>query len=266
MRARAAIGAPPPVQPWRFPAIADPVAVASPTLDPAKFIAVLADKLGGMVGMPVMVTCDDVAVAAPLSSGFVRGDGMRIVLTVPAELVGALVGVRCGGRFVPASAAGAGGASVAGEVTAAVLAAADAAWPGGSGWQPTDCGAATPVLALTLAVEGYGFSLPCAVVLAPTMVTSAPDTSDWSRRLHAALDATPFAVRAVLHDHVVPLRDALAIRVGDVLPIETRRDVSLRLGDRALARGTIAPDDDGGHRITIVAVGDPGITSAKELS
>ncbi len=252
------------VQPWRFPPAVDSAAELPPVIDPTRFAAVLGDKLAAVTGMAVAVTLDDDAPRAATATGFVRADGMRIALTVPEALVGALVGVRCGGAFVPASSAGAGGASIAAEIVAAVQSAADVAWPGGPGWQAATSNDATPVIALSLSVGGYDFAMPCA--LAPARCVAAPvDTAGWAHQLRVALEATPFAVRAVLHDRILPLREALAIRVGDVLPIEARRDVSLRVGERALARGTITPEADG-HRITITAVGDPGIASAnKEL-
>lgn len=260
------VDAPPLIAPWRFPS-ADPVALAAPSIDPADFIATLGARLGLIADTPVTVTADAASVTQTPSSNFVRSDGMRIALTVPVDFIGAIVGVRCGGAFAPTAAAGAGGVSVTAEVTSAVLAAADATWLGAGVWQPTNEHPPAAVFAFVIAVAGFTFRLPCAIGLAPSILAAAPDTRDWRQSLRAALDATPFAVRAVLHDHVVPLREALAIRVGDVVPIETRRDVSLRLGDRALARGTIGPDDDGGHRVTIVAVGDVGITPAtKDLS
>ncbi len=265
MKARASVEAPPLVLPWRVPAVADPVATAPAKVDPTRFMAALENRLGVTLGMSVTVVAEEAAPAPPPASGFVRGDGMWLGVTVPTELVGALIGVRCGGNFAPSTAARAAGPPVATEIIAAVLAAADAAWPGGSGWEPAAGGAGATGFALAIVVAGYSFALACNIALAPVVVAPAADSRDWSRRLHAALDATPFAVRAVLHDRIVPLRDALALRVGDTLPIETRRDISLRLGDRALARGTILPDDEGGHRVTIVAVGDAGITIAKEL-
>jgi hypothetical protein len=249
----------PPVARWHFPPVVE-VTSDAPTVDPTGFIMGLADKLGPIVRMAVTVT-DDRTVAGSLpSTGFVRGDGMRVAVTVPTDLVGALIGVRCGGPFVPSAAAGTAGASITAEVVAAVLAAADATSPGLGRWQPVERVEAAPTFTLRLTIAGCTFSLPCAIAVAPMVTPSAPDTGDWHRRLAAALDATPFAVRAVLHDRMLPLREALAFSVGDVLPIETRREVSLRLADRALARGRIAPDDDGGHRVTIITAGDAGVS------
>jgi len=246
---------------WRFPPVLQPLVVVPAAIDPTAFIDLLGRHLAQVAGRPVLAACDPAATVSSPATSFVRGDGWRVALTIPLDFVGALVSVRCGGPFLRSTMAGAGGAAIVAELTAAILAAADGAWPGAGGWQADAVDPEAAAFAVSLAAGELTFSLGCAVVAAP-IVPVIPDIGDWFPRLHAALDATPFAVRAVLHDRVVPLGEVLAFRVGDVLPIETRRDVSLRLGDRALARGTITPDDDGGHRVTIVAVGSPGITPA----
>ncbi|MGI4880046.1 MAG: FliM/FliN family flagellar motor switch protein [Janthinobacterium lividum] len=249
------------VRPWRFPAAAQLAVAASPPIDPTTFVDLFAGHLGPVVGRPVASSCDRTAVSLPPATGFIRDDGWRLAFTVPIDLVGALISTRCGGPFVRSATAGAGGAAITAELTAAILAAADENWPGSGCWQPDAVDPDAATFAVELASGGHVFILGCAVTPAAIAVV-VPDIGDWFPRLHAALDTTPFAVRAVLHDRIVPLGEVLAFRVGDVLPIETRRDVSLRLGDRALARGTITPDDDGGHRVTIVAVGSAGVTPA----
>nr|WP_295658617.1 FliM/FliN family flagellar motor switch protein [Polymorphobacter sp.] len=249
------------IQSWRFPAAAQPIAAASPPIDPTTFVDLLGGHLSAVAGRPVAASCDRTAVSPAATTGFIRDDGWRLAFTVPVDLVGALISTRCGGPFVRSATAGAGGAAIAAELTAAVLAAADESWPGTGRWQPYAVDPDVATFAVELAAGGHVFILGCAVTPA-TVAPVVPDIGDWFPRLHAALDTTPFAVRAVLHDRIVPLGEVLAFRVGDVLPIETRRDVSLRLGDRALARGTITPDDDGGHRVTIVAVGSAGVTPA----
>lgn len=250
------------VRPWRFPpAIQLAVATASP-IDPTAFVDLLGGHFSAVMGRPVAASWDRTTVAPAPEFGFVRDDGWRLAFTVPVDLVGALISTRCGGPFVRSATAGASGTAIAAELTAAILTAADEAWPGTGGWQPDAVDPYAPLFAVELAAGGHVFILGCAVTPA-TIAPLVPDIGDWFPRLHAALDTTPFAVRAVLHDRIVPLGEVLAFRVGDVLPIETRRDVSLRLGDRALARGTITPDDDGGHRVTIVAVGSAGVTPAR---
>ena len=209
-----------------------------------------------------MIACDGIVALPPPGTAFVRCDGMRLGMALPFDLAGALVGVRCGGAFIPAPATGMGGTRVADELTAAILAAADATWPGSGDWSPAAADPAAAAFGIDLTIAGCPFILLCSVTLAPTPPAAAADHSGWTRSLRDTLDATPFAVRAVLHENIMSLGEALGLRVGDILPIETRRDVSLRLGDRALARGTIAPDDDGGHRVTIAAVGAAGVTPA----
>jgi hypothetical protein len=250
------------IRPWRFPPAVQPTVAAPPPIDPTDFVDLLGGHLGAVAGRPVTASCDRSVAASSPTTGFIRDDGWRVAFTVPVDLIGALIGTRCGGLFVRSATTGAGGAAIAAELTAAILAAADESWPGTGGWQPDAVAPDAAAFAVELAAGGYTFILGCAVTPA-TNAAVAPDIGDWFPRLHATLDATPFAVRAVLHDRVVPLGEVLAFRVGDVLPIETRREVSLRLGDRALARGTISPDDDGGHRVTIVAIGSAGVTPAR---
>jgi len=248
---------------WRFPST-DPVEDVARTADPTDLIGELRPRLRTIVGLPITLSRGAADATAQPSSWFMRGDGLCIGFTVPSDFIGAVVGGRCGGPFVPLPTEGAGGAAIKAEVAAAVLAAADAAWPGAGGWQAMPPNAALPMFTLNLAAEGVVFCLPWAIGLPPAAAEVPPDTRAWHQSLAAALSATPFAVRAVLHDRIVPLRDALAMRTGDVLPIETRRDVSLRVGDRVFARGMITPDDEGGHRVTIVAAGLDNITPANK--
>ncbi|UAJ09610.1 FliM/FliN family flagellar motor switch protein [Glacieibacterium megasporae] len=250
------------VSAWRFPPALQALVAVPAAINFTAFVDLLGGHLAPVVGKPLVTSFDQTAPAPVPATGFFRGDGWRVAVTVPMDLVGALISVRCGGPFSRSTMAGAGGSAIVAELTAAILAAADEAWPGGSGWQSDASDPEAAAFAVDLTAGGLAFNLGCAVTPAP-IVPVIPDIGDWFPRLHAALDATPFAVRAVLHDRVVPLAAVLGFAVGDVLPIETRRDVSLRLGDRALARGTITPDDDGGHRVTIVAVGSAGIIPAK---
>ena len=157
-----------------------------------------------------------------------------------SPLAGAVLNHRCGGAFVPGHTSGGAIRGIVAEAEAAVLRAADRAWAGAGEWIAAPVDRVTTLFAILLQVENHDFTLLVAVRLP---VATKPDVGreidrfSWSRALRAALDATPFGVRAVLHDQMIPLAEALALRVGDILPIETRRGVSLRLGDRPLARG-----------------------------
>lgn len=249
---------------WRAPAVdqqSSPPGAEPP--DPAAFLARLASGLAALTGFAwTFGTSDE---RPPPTAVFARSDGLVVAAGAPDALAAALVGQRCGGGFDPAG-ADVGAPSVVrarAEFEAAILRAADGAWPGTGAWSPLAASGRVADFAVAAQASGTAFVLSFAVVPAvPSTVAPSDDAAAWTSRLRRTLDATPFALRAVLHERTLRLAEALALRVGDVLPIDTRRDVSLRLGDRALARGTIAADHDGGHRITVVGHARAGMAPA----
>ena len=247
---------------WSFPAAAAPGVTPRAALDPLALIEHLTGPLTQITGVPVGVRLAEAIAPLPTAT-FIREDGFLVSLALPAELAAAIVGFRCGGGFVCEATAGASGVAVERELEGAVLAAAGRTWTGPGGWSSAALPENAVPFAITITAAGIDFVVGCAVVAAPPPADlPAVAPPGWARDIRSALDATPFAVRAVLHERAIPLAEALALRVGDVLPIETHREVSLRVEEPALARGTITPDDDGGHRVTIVALGRGGVTPA----
>lgn len=240
------------------------VAAAPPPVDATAFAAGIGLALTAVCGIPVVATLCDVPDDAPMAA-FVRHDGLSVAIGVPQPLAAAVLNYRCGGAFVPGHTSGGAIRPIVTEVEAALLRAADQVWPGTSDWTAAPADRAATSFTLLLQAENHDFTLVVAVRLPVVTKVDAYGGMNrlaWTGKLRAALDATPFGVRAVLHDQMIPLAEALAMRVGDIVPIETRREVSLRLGDHALARGMITPDDDGGHRVAIVSVGPAGVIPA----
>lgn len=245
------------VRAWRFPT-ADAASQSQPASipDTAEFLKRLALTLRAATSSTWVLTLGEDAGAVASTRTFVRADGMIVAVALPETLAAAVVGRRCGGGF-EADDADVSAPSVArarSDLHDAVLAAADGAWPGGSSrWSPGVPDDRLPRFLIAAEAGDYVFQLSVAVCCAPDPVASSPasDAAIWARRLRGALDATPFAVRAVLHERSMTVTEAVGLRVGDVLPIETRRDISLRLGDPTLARGTVTPGDGGEHHVTI---------------
>lgn len=249
---------------WRWPS-ADALAIVPVTdpIDTARFIAALAAELGALLEFPVTAVTAD-ATGDVTHTMFLRTDGLAVALDIPEMLAGAVLGHRCGGAFVPVRASGSAVARVVTEIETAILGVANRNWPGTGEWLAAPIDVMPTSFAVRLEVEGHAFIVPLAIrlpVLATVKTGREVDRTAWAGALRTALDTIPFAVRAVVHDSMIPLSEALALRVGDIVPIETQRDVSLRLGEYALARGTITPDD-GGHHVTIAAVGSACVVPA----
>lgn len=253
---------------WKWPADAVAATPVALPVDPTRFIADLATSLGALLELPVTAAATN-AEGDVVTAMLVRADGLTVAMGIPEMLAGAVVGYRCGGPFVPVCASGSAVARVVTEIETAILSVVSRNWPGRGEWLAAPIDEVTPPFTVRLEAEGHAFALPVAIrlpIIKPIEVDRAVNRTAWASALRSALDATPFAVRAVLHDSMIPLSAAVALRVGGIVPIETRRDVSLRLGDHALARGTIAPDDDGGHRITVAAVGPARVVPAHVIS
>jgi hypothetical protein len=198
-------------------------------------------------------------------------DGGWLGIALSTTLAEALVNQRCGGELAGADGRLSSTASVLrlqAELIAVILGVSGSSWlPGEDGWAiaatatasplpvalPVALSTAQPPLrAMTISIGDLRCRLGIAVALAPP-VASAALPAAWAQELRRSLDHLAFPVRAVLFETRLPLARAAQLRPGDVLPIETPRDVGLRVGAYRLAAGTVTPTGDGGHLVTIRA-------------
>lgn len=208
--------------------------------------------------VPLPPAGDRVAVAMQ------RSDGLGAAIDVAPQLAEALVNHALGGSFAAEAVRGetltASERHAQRQLVAACLEALDLVWPvTGAQWQSAN----TPVTGTGhgFAVRAPGFDALIGIEIArsdaPNTDTSAPSgraEAAWSRGLRALIGATGLPLRAVLHERQLPLDQAVRLKPGDVLPIETPREVQLRIGTHRVARGTIAPlGDDGALLVTITS-------------
>lgn len=192
-----------------------------------------------------------------------RNDGVRLGFDLPCALAQAVASLRCGGSFVAASDHGASDVSPSVRraetaIIAAITTAADRNWPlPGANWQIIGVGA--PIMgvpiALTLSAPGLdldiGFRFAAAQPAPETPIAQRADVA-WQRGMQMLIGNTGLPVRAVLSERMLPLAEVLRLQPGDVLPLDTPREVNLRIGTHRLTRGTITPlGDDGGLIVTI---------------
>ncbi len=143
------------------------------------------------------------------------------------------------------------------ELTATLLGVAAASWlTEGREWLITAVTARERTVLrpslheLLIELQRFSCSLRVGISPAMTSETTAGEPA-WARDVRRSLEHVSFPVRAVLFEMRLPLANAAQLRPGDVLPIETPREVGLRVGALRLASGTIAPTDDGGHIATV---------------
>lgn len=246
---------------WQFPALAASAAPGPVFPDMAAWLRTFSAKLAVVVDHPVVA--DPAPVPADLDlAAYSRDDGVRLVIGLPRTLAAAIVTHRCGGGF---DSTGVVLDSPSVDRTHRELAAlACRAWPGHGEWTPCPT-ADPPVDGATLTIDGRVFGIGCTVVLpAPAAPVAPPETvAAWAHDLRAAVAAMPYDLRVVLHEAGISLAAAVRLRAGDVIPIDTASAVLLRVGELALARGTVATDPRGGHRITIVGGPSRGLCPAQ---
>jgi flagellar motor switch/type III secretory pathway protein FliN len=210
-------------------------------------------------GLPVqaIVTPRDRKLAAT-AHWLVRGDGLVIGIETPVALAEALANLRFGGAFV-ANGAGVTSPSVrrSGEaLRRAILDAVDSVWPAAEcHWQPAAGAVAGRGHALVLTVGGLAADVGLVIAEAeaqPSEAAMPRADAAWGRGMRALISATGLPLRAILHERSMPLGEAVRLKPGDVLPIDTPREVQLRIGTHRLARGTIAPQGDDGTLIVTV--------------
>ena len=246
----------------RFAAVdADPSGAFAPVIELASFAAGLEVALTASTGLPCRVTSIDDAAPGDAEAAtimpYAAADGSRLGIALSPGLAEALVSHRCGGSLAVGDGVPGGAASVVrlhAELMAAILRIAAARWlPDGAAWSPAPATgplSPPPLQAMTIHVGELRFPLGIAVV--PAGAATAPDMpTAWAHDLRRSIAQVGFPVRAVLFETRLPLARAVQLRPGDVLPIETPREVGLRVGVHRLASGTIAPTDDGGHLVTI---------------
>lgn len=190
-------------------------------------------------------------------------DGSRLGVALSTMLAEALVSLQYGGGLTGDSGRLGATASVVRlqaalielilRTAAASWLAVECEWTAAS-IAPAPPQSAQPLHAHLISVGALRCPLGIAVALAGS-VTTTPFA--WAHDLRRSLDRVAFPFRAVLFETRLPLATAAQLRPGDVLPIETPRDVGLRVGTYRLAAGTIAPTDDGGHLVTIRANARP---------
>ncbi len=243
----------------------------------------LAARLGSTLArcLPDVALTIDVAPLPPagdrVAVAMQRSDGLIAAIDVAPQLAEALVNHALGGSFTAEATRGetltASERHAQRQLVAACLDALDLVWPAtGAQWQ--SAGAPVTGTAHGFAVRAPGFEATIAIEIARSDAPKA-DTAPasgraaaWSRGLRALLGATGLPLRAVLHERQLPLDQAVRLRPGDVLPIETPREVQLRIGTHRIARGTIAPlGDDGALCVTITSRRpDPATLASPEES
>lgn len=199
------------------------------------------------------------AASAESIAWYTAPDGSRLGVALSTTLAEALVSLQYGGGLAGDSGRLSATASVArfhAALTELVLRTAAASWLAvecewtAASVAPAPPQSLPPLHAHLISVGAMRCPLGIAVALADPL-TAAPFA--WAHDLRRSLEGVGFPVRAVLFETRLPLAQAAQLRPGDVLPIETPRDVGLRIGAHRLAAGTIAPADDGGHLVTIRA-------------
>lgn len=237
---------------------------ASTGADFTPFVGTLQDRLTMLAGLPCRVTATiETAPGEPGAETIwhTAPDSSWLGIALSPVLAEALVSQRCGGALSGDGGQLSGTASVVrlqAGLVAAILGAAAASWlTAGDEWHPAATATARSVAPprqqrFTLDIAAQRCALDIAVALAsPAALPGTP--ASWAADLRRVIDHVAFPVRAVLFETRLPLAKAAQLRPGDVLPIETPRDVGLRVGAYRLAAGTVAPGDDGGHLVTIRA-------------
>ena len=225
----------------------------------------------GLAGLPCRITSvDDAAPDLATTENvawYTAPDGGWLGIALSTTLAEALVNQRCGGELAGDDGRLSGTASVLrlqAELNAVIRRVAAANWlPVEGEWASATTATAPPLpvalptaqpplRAMTISVGDLRCRLGIAVALAPPVASAALPVA-WAQELRRSLDHLAFPVRAVLFETRLPLAKAAQLRPGDVLPIETPRDVGLRVGAYRLASGTVTPTGDGGHLVTIRA-------------
>ena len=256
----------------RFAAVDTLASTASaPVVDLAPFFTRLEAAMTGLAGLPCRITSvDDAAPDLATTENvawYTAPDGGWLGIALSTTLAEALVNQRCGGELAGDDGRLSGTASVLrlqAELNAVIRRVAAANWlPVEGEWASATTATAPPLpvalptaqpplRAMTISVGDLRCRLGIAVALAPPVASAALPVA-WAQELRRSLDHLAFPVRAVLFETRLPLAKAAQLRPGDVLPIETPRDVGLRVGAYRLASGTVTPTGDGGHLVTIRA-------------
>ena len=256
----------------RFAAVDTLASMASaPVVDLAPFFTRLEAAMTGLAGLPCRITSvDDAAPDLATTENvawYTAPDGGWLGIALSTTLAEALVNQRCGGELAGDDGRLSGTASVLrlqAELNAVIRRVAAANWlPVEGEWASATTATAPPLpvalptarpplQAMTISVGDLRCRLGIAVALAPPVASAALPVA-WAQELRRSLDHLAFPVRAVLFETRLPLAKAAQLRPGDVLPIETPRDVGLRVGAYRLASGTVTPTGDGGHLVTIRA-------------
>jgi hypothetical protein len=258
----------------RFAAVDALASTASaPVVDLTRFFTRLETAMTGLAGLPCRITTVDDAdrdlATTENVAWYTAPDGGWLGIALSTTLAEALVNQRCGGELAGDDGRLSGTASVLrlqAELKAVILCVAAASWlPVEGEWASATTATAPPLpvalptalpklRAMMITIGDLRCPLGIAVALA-SPVTSAALPAAWAHDQRRSLDHLAFPVRAVLFETRLPLAKAAQLRPGDVLPIETPRDVGLRVGAYRLASGTVTPTGDGGHLVTIRAHG-----------
>ena len=256
----------------RFAAVDTLASTASaPVVDLTPFFTRLEAAMTGLAGLPCRITSvDDAAPDLATTENvawYTAPDGGWLGIALSTTLAEALVNQRCGGELAGDDGRLSGTASVLrlqAELNTVIRRVAAANWlPVEGEWASATTATAPPLpvalptarpplQAMTISVGDLRCRLGIAVALAPPVASAALPVA-WAQELRRSLDHLAFPVRAVLFETRLPLAKAAQLRPGDVLPIETPRDVGLRVGAYRLASGTVTPTGDGGHLVTIRA-------------
>lgn len=232
----------------------------APANDLTAFIRALEAALTQLAGLSCKINSSSEPASdspdRPVVSWYVAGDS-RLGIALSTTLAEALMNARCGGSLTGHGGRLRSAASVMrlqAEVVTLLLRTAAANWLSAEAeWTVAAPAAIQPPLqALTITVGDLSCPLDIAVGLAlPAASTGVP--TDWAGQRRRSIEHLAFPVRAVLFETRLPLAKAVQLRPGDLLPIETPRDVGLRVGAYRLASGTISPAGGGGHLVTICA-------------
>lgn len=242
-------------------------ALSATAVNLAPFTIALAIAIAKLAGMPCQVTSVEVA-PAPHEAGmatahwFGEPGGGCLGVQLSSTLAEALVSHRYGGGLNGHEGQLGSTASVLrlhAELMVTLLDVAAASWlTNGRKWlaaavvERERFVLRPPLQDMTIDLDGFSCPLGVGIAAAVVPLTTTIEPT-WTHDLRRALEHVSFPVRAVLFETRLPLAKAARLRPGDVLPIETPREVGLRVGAHRLASGTISPTDEGGHLVTIRA-------------
>lgn len=225
------------------------------TTDLSGFVAALKTELAALLRHPCEVVVAGAIVVEP-THRLVGADGTDILLAIPLTLADAMVNFSFGGALLPRAGAVLKTMSVARRFDAIATAAACATERGFESMGALQSAAVPdgPITAIEVRLEVADACYSFGILHAAAPSTGELPGAEWRSRMRRAADHIPFPVRARLYEKRLSLTAVQRWQVGDVVPIDTTSSIELCVGHLALARGTVAPDAQGNHCVTLNSV------------